>query len=322
MIHIKCNDFIVRLNKVLFFNIDFATNRILSAAGEIHREYEVQLQMAEEEMRRQRHAEQIASEALIQKIQAEEQQQLLAQLAQDQLLAKTLVKKQIVEKQKETAKCYSGCLNTSVSNYAFDASKFNIKVTHVNNVQASQAEAVQVESRTSLPSSVRDSSELRRTNMVLLHKIRADKHCKVKMNASSTYKDYCPKQPAAHNTAVTRTKRQMVSKFIQPYISNYNMDPGCSTSRAYVTETKEELRVPSDVVNSKKKSLGIEVCMTHGPLGPNRTADDERIGSAESSGSHDSINQEIHHFKPIKTVPRTPLKISSGAYVSQQYLLR
>lgn len=293
----------------------YAANRILSAAGEIHREYEAQLQMAEEEMRRQRQAEQMASEALIQKIQAEEQQQLLAQLAQDQLLAKTLAKKQVTEKKKEVAKCYSECLSTS--NYPVDASKFNIKVPHVNNVEAPHSETVHLERREMiLPESIYGGfSELKRTNMALLSKFRADRYSKIKTNASNTYKDCYPKQLGIHNT-VTKTKHQTISKFIQPCTSNYPVDPGCSTSKAYVTETKEELRVPSDVVNSKKKSLGVEVCMTHGPLGSHsRTNDDERIGSAESSGSHDSINQEIHHFKPIKTVPRTSLKISSGMYL-------
>lgn len=71
-----------------------ARTKILSAAGEIRKEYETQLQLEEEEKRRKQQAEAIASEALIRKIQAEEQQQL-AQLAQDELLAKTLAKKEI-----------------------------------------------------------------------------------------------------------------------------------------------------------------------------------------------------------------------------------
>lgn len=300
---------------MFYFDADFAADRILSAAGEIHREYEAQLQIAEEEMRRQRQAEQMASEALIQKIQAEEQHLLLAQLAQDQLLAKTLAKKQVAEKQKEAAKCYSECLNTS-SNYAYDTSKFNVKTTRVNNVEAQQAENTHLDSkRTSLPESVRDNSDLRRTNMALLTKICTERYCKVKTNVPAAYKNCCPKQLAVYNVVTKSFKHQAIPRYIQPCTSNYPTDPGCSTSQAYATETKEELRVPSDVVNSKKKSLGVEVCRTHGSLGPHRTDDDERIGSAESSGSHDSINQEIHHFKPIKTVPRTSFKISSGTWV-------
>lgn len=259
-------------------------------------------------MRRQRQVEQMASEVLIKKIQAEEQQQLLAQLAQDQLLAKTLAKKQVTEKKKDVTKCYGEC--TGMSNYTVDASKFNVKIPHVNNTESPHTEAAHLESRRVIPESDSDS-ELRRANMALLSQIRTDKYYKVKTHA---YKDCYPKLSSVYNAVTKTLKHQTVTKLIQPCASN-SMGPGCSTSRAYVTETKEELRVPSDVVNSKKKSLGIEVCMTHGPLDSHRTNDDERIGSAESSGSHDSINQEIHHFKPIKTVPRTTLKISSGTYL-------
>lgn len=269
-------------------------------------------------MRRRRQAEQIASEALIQKIQVEEHQLLLAQLAQDQLLAKTLAKQQVVKKHKEVAKCYNQCLNAS--NYVVDASRFNAKATLVNNVETPQTEATHLEARQmmSLPESVSDSSKQRQTNAALLSKIEticSNVYGSNEANAPSMHKvsvKYCCQKQIPVYNAVTKTlKHQTVSKFIQPCTSNYFTDPGCSTSRAYMTETKEELRVPSDVVNSKKKSLGIEVCMT-------LADDDERIGSAESSGSHDSINQEIHHFKPIKTVPRTKLKISSGMYLSEK----
>ena len=78
-----------------------------------------------------------------------------------------------------------------------------------------------------------------------------------------------------------------------------------STSKIFGLQCNEELKVPSDIVSSKKKKLGVEVCVT-------TVEDEERIGSAESAGSHDSINQEIHHFKPIKALPRTPLKVTSG----------
>ncbi|XP_072764193.1 uncharacterized protein [Anoplolepis gracilipes] len=297
----------------LSLDADYTTKRILSAAGEIHREYEAQLQMAEEEMRRQRQVEQIASEALIQKIQVQEQQLLLAQLAQDQLLAKTLAKQQVVKKHKEATKCYNQCLNTSVSSYVLDASRFNTKTTLVNNIETPQTEVAHLEARQmSLPESVNDSSRPRQTNTTLLSKIEticSNIYGSNEANASNVHKvsvKYCcQKQIPVYNVVTKTLKHHTVSKFTQPCTSNYSTDPGCSTSKAYMTETKEELRVPSDVVNSKKKSLGIEVCMT-------LADDDERIGSAESSGSHDSINQEIHHFKPIKTVPRTKLKISDG----------
>ncbi|XP_050456288.1 uncharacterized protein LOC126854012 isoform X1 [Cataglyphis hispanica] len=307
----------------LSLDADYTTKRILSAAGEIHREYEAQLQMAEEEMRRQRQAEQIASEALIQKIRVEEQQLLLAQLAQDQLLAKTLAKQQVVKKHKEATKCYNQCLNASVSNYVLDASRFNTKTMLVNNVEMPQTEAAHLEGRQmSLAESVSDSTKPRQTNTTLLSKIEticSNIYGSNETDASSMHKvslKYCCQKQIPVYNAVTKTlKHKTVSKFTQPCTSNYSMDPGCSTSKAYMTETKEELRIPSDVVNSKKKSLGIEVCMT-------LADDDERIGSAESSGSHDSINQEIHHFKPIKTVPRTKLKVSSDGKQIDPKLIR
>ncbi|XP_012535646.2 uncharacterized protein LOC105836266 [Monomorium pharaonis] len=290
---------------------DYAANRILSATGEIHREYKAQLQMAEEEMRRQRQAEEMASKALIQKIRAEEQQLLLAQFAQDQLLAKTLAKQQAAQKE-ASAKCYNECLGTSVSStYAFNESnKFDYANIRVNNIETPQIGTTAcLEGRhVGLPESVRDNSKTRQMNVLLSRMGMYSNVCgsKETTSAPSAHKNLaaycCQKQVPAYNV-ITKKHQSTVSKFTQPCTSNYPADPGCSTSSAYATETKEELRVPSDVVNSKKKSLGVEVCMT-------LADDDERIGSAESSGSHDSINQEIHHFKPIKTVPRTKLQIS------------
>jgi len=266
--------------------------------------------MAQEEMRRERQAEQMASEALIQKIQVEDQL-LLAQLAQDQLLAKSLAKQQ----QKEATKCYNECLTTSMPSYVFNESKFNYTAIRINNTEAPRTETACLEGRhMGLPESVKDNSKTRQMNALLSKMGMYSNVCGSKeINVSSTHKNpptyCCQKQLPVYN-AVAK-KHQTVSKFTQPSTSNYSTDPGCSTSRAYAIETKEELRVPSDVVNNKKKSLGIEVCMT-------LTDDDERIGSAESSGSHDSINQEIHHFKPIKTAPRTKLQVSSGIYLSER----
>ncbi|XP_077270221.1 uncharacterized protein LOC143901666 isoform X1 [Temnothorax americanus] len=300
----------------LGLDADYAANRILSAAGEIHREYKAQLQKVEEERRRQRQVEQIASEALIQQIQAEEKQLLLAQLAQDQLLAKTLAKQQRKDAaQKEATKCYDECL--SVPSLAFNESKFNYSTIRVNNVETTpQTETARLEGRhMGLPESLRDSSKTRQINMLskvdVYYGVRGSKEA----NTSGVYKNpaayCCQKQMPVYNAVA----KKLQSKFTQPCTSNYFMEPGCSTSRAYATETKEELRVPSDVVNSKKKSLGVEVCVT-------LADDDERIGSAESSGSHDSINQEIHHFKPIKTVPRTKLLISSDGKQIDPKLIR
>jgi len=265
--------------------------------------------MAEEEMRHRRQAEQMASEALIQKIQAEEQQLLIAQLAQDQLLAKTLAKQQVAEKQKEATKCYER-INTSVPNYIFNPSGFKTKTILLDNVQLSQTGTECTGDREmNLPESLSDSSKTKQMNTTFLSRIEMIYSNVYGSNEQSMHKIpvkcYFQKHMPVYNSISKTLKHQTVSKFIQPCASNYSVDPGCSTSRAYTMESKEELRVPSDVVNNKKKSLGVEICTM-------LTDDDKRIGSAESSGSHDSINQEIHHFKPIKTVPRTKLKISAG----------
>lgn len=80
---------------------EFTEKKILSATGEIRQEYEVQLQEAKEEMRRQKEKERLASEALIRQIHEEEEQNKLLQLAQDQLLAKTLAKNDLINKSKK-----------------------------------------------------------------------------------------------------------------------------------------------------------------------------------------------------------------------------
>lgn len=76
----------------------FIPKKILSAAGEIRREYEIQLQLAQEEMRRQQEKERLASEVLIRKLQEDEEREKLLLMAQDQLLAKTLAKRECVNK--------------------------------------------------------------------------------------------------------------------------------------------------------------------------------------------------------------------------------
>lgn len=81
-----------------------------------------------------------------------------------------------------------------------------------------------------------------------------------------------------------------------PGNSSGSNKPSCSSS-IYGSQSKEELCVPGDVVGGKHKTLDVEV----------RT----RIDSADvesDTASIDSINQEIHHFKPIKVAPRTPLQ--------------
>ncbi|KAK1126615.1 hypothetical protein K0M31_004242 [Melipona bicolor] len=286
-------------------------NKILSAAGEIRHEYEVQLQMAEEEMRCQRKAEEIASEALIRKIQEEEKQQQLVQLTQDQLLAKSLVKKQLVDKHKEVSK-YKNSLN--VSNSSFHTSKLNVAtMTEVNSYKGeSQNSKYEKE--------FEDNSGLRSSNIALISKIHAERYASsIKNNTdlpgacNDSMSKFCCQKPV-HN-AVSRTLKHQTASKIEPCISKCSLEPRTSTSKIYGTQSKEELHVPNDIVNSKKKSLSVEVCVSSGD-------DDERMGSAESTGSHDSINQEIHHFKPIKAMPRTPLKMSTDGRQIDPKLIR
>ncbi|KOC70761.1 E3 ubiquitin-protein ligase RNF168 [Habropoda laboriosa] len=306
-------------DKNIELDADFAgANKILSAAGEIRREYEVQLQMAKEEMRCQRKAEQIASEALIRKIQEEEQQQQLAQLTQDQFFAKSIMKKQIVEKQEDTSK-YNNSFNAS--NSSFHTSKFNVAtMTEVNSCKVEPHSSKYEKSALLQPY---EGSGLRRSNIALISKIRAERHASSAKNSadlSNAYNDsaskFCCQNPMPVYNAISRTlKHQTSTKVIEPCVSNCSLEPRMSSSKIYGTQSKEELRIPNDIVNSKKKSLGVEVCISSGD-------DDERTGSAESAGSHDSINQEIHHFKPIKAMPRTPLKISTDGRQIDPKLIR
>lgn len=293
------------------------TNKILSATGEIRQEYEVQLQMAEEEIRCQRKAEQIASETLIRKIQEEEQQQKLAQLSQDQLLAKSLVKKQLEDKHKEVSK-YKNSLNVSNN---FHNSKFNVAtMTEVNSCKL-QPHGSKYEKASLLES--QDNSGLRRSNIALISKIRAERYVSnIKNNIDlastcndSTSKFCCQKTIPVYNTISRTLKHQTAAKIIEPCISKCSLEPRTSISKIYGTQSKEELHVPNDIVNNKKKSLSVEVCVSSGD-------DDERMGSADSHDSHDSINQEIHHFKPIKAMPRTPLKMSTDGRQIDPKLIR
>ncbi|XP_003706932.1 uncharacterized protein LOC100878201 isoform X2 [Megachile rotundata] len=300
-------------------DVDFTSvNKTLSVPGEIRREYEVQLQMAEEEIQCQRKAEQIASEALIRKIQEEEQQQQLVQLTQDQLLAKSLVKKQIAEKQKEASK-YCNTYPRAASNL-FHTSKFNVSTMTEMNLCKTEPHSSKYDKEIVLEPP--DNSGLRRSNIALISKIRAERYASSMKNndSSNTCNDsgtkFCCQKPMPIYNAIARTlKHQATTKVIESCTSNYPTESGTSSSKIYGTQSKEELHVPDDIVNSKKKSLGVEVCISSGD-------DDERMGSAESAGSHDSINQEIHHFKPIKAMPRTPLKISTDGRQIDPKLIR
>lgn len=130
--------------------------------------------------------------------------------------------------------------------------------------------------------------------------------CTSLARAASLKEKPCQKLPTSHKQdAFVMSSKPQAQLYHHTNNINYISEPGCSSSQIYGTQSKEELRVPSDILSSKKKSLGVEICTTVGVA-------DQRIGSAESAGSHDSINQEIHHFKPIISIARTPLKVMSG----------
>lgn len=119
----------------------------------------------------------------------------------------------------------------------------------------------------------------------------------------------CCQQTMLHHNPVTLKHQSVtITKYKEKTSSllNYTSQPSCSTAKIYGMRSKEELHVPSDVLSSNKKSLGVEICVTMA------CNDNKRIGSAESAGSHDSINQEIHHFKPIKPALRTLLTMTPG----------
>jgi hypothetical protein len=155
-----------------FFIKEFTTTKILSAAGEIRREYEVQLQMAEEEIRRQREKERLASEALIQKIQEEEEQQKLVQLAQDQLLAKTLAKREVFKNSNTKNNCSnkSTIVNSFMSKSDVNQSKFTIN--HKMSVKS------------------KDTIDVRKQNLILISKIRSERYTSnLKSNSTNVYKE-------------------------------------------------------------------------------------------------------------------------------------
>ncbi|OAD47018.1 hypothetical protein WN48_05780 [Eufriesea mexicana] len=292
-------------DKSIDLDADYSgANKILSAAGEIRREYEVQLQMAEEEMQCQRKAEQIASEALIRKIQEEEKQQQLSQLTQDQLLAKSLVKKQLADKHKESK--YKNFLNVSSS--SFHTSKFNVATMTEMDLYKLEPHSSKYEKAPLLQP--QDNSGLRRSNIALISKICAERYAssiKSSVDLSNTCNDstskFCCQNPMPVYNAISRTVKHQTAKIIEPCVSKCSLEPRTSTSKIYGTQSKEELHVPNDIVNSKKKSLSVEVCVSSGD-------DDERMGSAESADGK-QIDPKLIRVVPIfkrisNVVPKPP----------------
>ncbi|XP_011496974.1 PREDICTED: uncharacterized protein LOC105361480 [Ceratosolen solmsi marchali] len=271
---------------------EFNTKKIISAAGEIRREYEVQLQMAKEETWRQQEKERLASETFIQKIQEEEEQHKLMQLAQDQLLAKTLAKQEVLKNSNTKHNC---------------SNKSTILNSYKSKSDVNQSKSI-VNQKMSVKT--KETIDKRKQNLILISKIRSERYaCSVKCNSTNAYKDssetFSSHKPVPIYNAVTRivTHQSRVSQSNNSTCSYVMGDFIGSTSKIYGLQNKEELHVPKDILSNKKKKLGVEICI-------GTIEGEERIGSAESAGSHDSINQEIHHFKPIKALPRTPLRIT------------
>ena len=176
---------------MLYYVSEFSAIKILSATGEIRREYETQLQQEEEEMKRQREKERLASEALIQKIQEEEEQQKLVQLAQDQLLAKTLAKQDVIEKTNDKYE-HSSRSSTLVNS---DKKKANV------NQSKSANQKMSVKSK--------DATDTKKQNVALISKIKSERYSTtVKANSTTAQKEFSEtvssqKSVPIHN-AVTR----------------------------------------------------------------------------------------------------------------------
>ncbi|KAK0171850.1 hypothetical protein PV328_005247 [Microctonus aethiopoides] len=299
--------------------------KILSVPGEIRREYEMQLQIAEVEMRRRRESERIANEELIRKIHEDEEKEKLVQLAQDRLLAKTLAKKQLLEKEKNV-KYYESLKSPSLisnSNDYLNQDGNNLMNSMINDAKMDGSSLLYGRDANLVLDM--KQTEPRKSNLNLLSKIQAERLALgVKSSILNKSKDaikLCFDYSAPCHNFVTR-KHQSVAMLTNKSSFNYISEPSCSNSKIYGDQNEEELRVPSDVLNtsSNKKNLGIGICVqSQMTTGLN---DDKRIGSAQSAGSHDSINPEIHHFKPIRAMPRTPLKLSQDGRQIDPKLLR
>ncbi|XP_015123721.1 uncharacterized protein LOC107045842 isoform X2 [Diachasma alloeum] len=260
----------------------------------------MQLQIAEEERRIQRKSEIMANEALIRKLEEEEQQKL-AQYAQDQLFAKTIAKKQLLTKA-TNPNFYSNSMNIKMPSNEIEILPLNGGPSIINNVPTCYTKNERTNTfntNTFNTNCDLDKSSQQSENLVLDVKVAANR------------KEFCQGPVSVHSVVTLNNQSVMVIGKANSYYS----EPSCSNSKIYGTRSEEELRVPSDVLPSGK-NLGIEFCIK------TIKNEDERIGRAESAGSHDSINQEIHHFKPIRAMPRTPLRFSEDGRQIDPKLIR
>ncbi|KAL7302510.1 hypothetical protein TKK_0005152 [Trichogramma kaykai] len=257
----------------------------ISSSGEIRKEYEVKLQQAKERMRLQDEIERLASEALMRQIYNEEEQKKLPQLAKDQLLARTLANEDMYERKRpeRTAK------TIAIANV--EQSKSSVGQRNSTSNHKMSLKAFDIKNKCA-PLNVKTNK--------LLSSVKTVK----------TQKESVPIQNAVTRVVTHQSRvNQPINQLSCPTVGEF-----INSSKIYGLQSKEELQVPNDIINSKKKKLGVEIVTTE--------ESKERIGSAESAGSHDSINQEIHHFKPIRALPRTPLKHASDGRQIEPKLIR
>ncbi|XP_074109394.1 uncharacterized protein LOC141534145 isoform X1 [Cotesia typhae] len=328
------------------------TQNILSSGGGIHCGYELQLKLAEQEMLRQRESERLVNEQYLRKLHEPEQddKQKLTQYAQDRLLARTLTKTQLLDKEK-TIKYYNECLKNTThqpNKYLVPQSgdclqnellQFNNNNNNNNNKQLllPASDPLQLNSHLfnlnsiniktgpanllsrNIDNDIRMSSNinLMATKLQPIDTRQSFSSCPSKPSSIVRTKDCCQLVPSSSLSStllipnILTLKQQTMPK-MNAYITT---EPGCSNStlnlnlnsnsKIYGDQNEEELRVPADLLSNNKKNLAMEICvMTTGIVD-----DKQQRVSAQSAGSHDSINPEIHHFKPIKILPRTPLKL-------------
>ncbi|XP_034935204.1 uncharacterized protein [Chelonus insularis] len=297
-------------------NQDEYVPKLLNNPGDIQREYQFQLQKASEEMRKQRENERIANEEIIRKIQHQEniqQKQKLAQLAQDQLLARSLAKKKLIDKEK-TIKYYNDYLRSSPSKESkILASNDRLPATTIE----PKTEVSNLNHENIVYFKEKKSTDLRKPNLSIISKIQAERVAggvkPLILSRPQDAKSCCDHSASLQDyMSVKNQALIMQTGFIGAF--NLNFGPSCSNSmKIYGQRSEDELRIPSDALTSKKNIEVIPVINSN---------DDKRIESPQSAGSHDSINPEIHHFKPIKALPRTPLKVSQDGRQIDMMVIR
>lgn len=302
-------------------------------------------------MLRQRESERLVNEQYLRKLHEPEQddKQKLTQYAQDRLLARTLAKTQLLDKEK-TIKYYNECLkntthqpnkylvpqsgdclqnellqfnnNNNNNNKqlllpASDPLQLNSHLFNLNSINIKTGPANLLSRNIDNDIRMTSNINLMATKLQPIDTRQSFSSCPSKPSSIIRTKDCCQLVPSSSLSStllipnILTLKQQTMPK-MNAYITT---EPGCSNStlnlnlnsnsKIYGDQNEEELRVPADLLSNNKKNLAMEICvMTTGIVD-----DKQQRVSAQSAGSHDSINPEIHHFKPIKILPRTPLKL-------------